>query len=120
MHDRVRRVLPTLVLQTTVEVAALILQIAVAVQIPVVFQPVQRRSRLRLQLDYQVGVTRPTFVLVEQDQKQRCGVRRSVVRRLWPVLEVAEFTESQLVQDLARLRVAEVVPHLRLPPGRYL
>ena len=32
---------------TTVKVAALVLQIAVAVQVAVVFQPVQRRSRLR-------------------------------------------------------------------------
>src|SRR5437868_10082173 len=59
-------------------------------------------------------MTGPALELVEQDEEQRRGVGGSVIRRVRSLSGHGEFAESQLVQDLAGLRLAEVVAFYRL------
>src|SRR5690606_13154074 len=49
------------------------------------------------------------LVLIEDDEEKRRGIRGPVVRRVWTLAEVSQLTIAQLMQDLARLRVPEVV-----------
>ena len=106
-RDRVPGVLPALVLEPGLRVAALVLDVAVAVAVAVAIDPGDRRARLALQLARQRAVARPALVLLEQDQEQRRRVGAAVVGRVRPLLEGGHLAEPQLVQDLARLLVAE-------------
>ena len=63
--DRVPRVLPALVLEAGLGVAPLVLDVAVAVAVAVLVDPLERRARRGLELAHQVGVARPALVLVE-------------------------------------------------------
>ena len=62
---------------------------------------------LALQRARQRPVAGPALVLLEQDQEQRRRVGAAVVGRVGPLLERRHLAEPQLVQDLARLLVAE-------------
>ena len=66
--DRVPAVLPALVDQARRGVAALVLDVAVAVEVAAVLDPSQRGASVRLQLANQRVVAGPAVVLVEQDR----------------------------------------------------
>jgi hypothetical protein len=76
---------------------------------------IPRLERRSYSID-QLRVTSPPFVLVEQHQPERRGVDRAVVRRVGNLAGPCQLTLAQLVQDLARLRVAPVVNLGRLQP----
>ena len=113
--DRVPGVLPALVLEAGLLVAALVPDVAVAHQVGVLVDPVERRPGLRLELAHQPAVAGPALVLVEQDHEQRGGVGVAVVRRVRPLLERGQLAVAHLVQDPAGVLVAEVVDPRALP-----
>src|SRR5262249_28103970 len=118
-HDRVPRVLPALVLETGLGVAALVLDIAVAVAVAEVVDPAERGARRGLELADERRIARPALVLVEQDEEQRRRVGAAVVRRMRALLEDRQLPEAQLVRDLAGLLVAEVVDAAALERGEH-
>ena len=113
--DRVPGVLPALVLEAGLLVAALVRDVAVALQVGVLVDPVQRRPRLALELAHELRVAGPALVLVEQHDVERRGVGAAVVRRVRPLLERGHLAVAHLVQDPARILVAEVVDAGALP-----
>ena len=115
--DRVPGVLPALVFEP-VGIAPLVFDVAVAVAIAVVVDPVHRGARLGLQSAHQLAVARPALVFLQQDQEQRRGVGGAVVGRVRRVLEGGHLAEAQLVRDLAGLRVAEGVVSAGLEQGQ--
>ncbi len=113
--DRVPRILPALVLEACLLVAALVGDVAVAQQIGVLVDPVQRRPRLVLELAHELPVPGPAFVLVEQHDVQRRRVGAAVIGRMRPLLERRHLAVAHLVQDPTRVLVAEVVDLRALP-----
>ena len=75
----------------------------------------QRSARLELEITDQLPITGPTLVLVEQDDEQRRGVGAAVVRGVRTLLERGELAVTHLVEDPARVLVAEVVGPRALP-----
>ena len=107
VDDGGRRILPALVLEPAQLVAALVLDVAVTIAVAVLVDPHQRGSRVRLELTDELGIAGPALVLVEQDEEERRRVGGAVVGRLRTLVEVYEFAEAQLVEDLAGLLIAE-------------
>ena len=109
-EDRVPRVLPALVLEAGLGVPALVLDVAVAVAVAVARRSSASAARASVSSSRtSVGVARPALVLVEQDEEERRRVGAAVVGRVRPLLERGQLAEPELVEDLARLLVAEVV-----------
>ena len=113
--DRVRRVLPALVLEPGLLVAALVPDVAVAHEVGVLVDPGERGARLDLEVAHEPRVARPALVLVEQHHVERRRVGAAVVRRVRPLLEGGHLAVAHLVQDPARILVAEVVQARALP-----
>ena len=109
--DGVPRVLPALVLQAGLH-ALLVVDVAVAVVIPIRIDPGQRRPCLELEVADDLVVAGPGRVLVQENQEERRRVGGSVVGRLRP------FLESRQLEDLARLFVSKVVDARALPGGQ--
>ena len=107
--DRVPRVLPALVLEPGLLVAALVRDVAVALEVRVLVDPVQGRARLVLEPAHELRVAGPALVLVEQHDVERGRVGAAVVRRVRPLLEGRHLAVAHLVEDPARVLVAEVV-----------
>ena len=78
--DRIPRVLPALVLEPRLLVAAPIPDVAIAEEVGVVVDPGEGGPRLVLALSDQRAVAGPPLVLVQQDHVQGGGVRAAVVR----------------------------------------
>ena len=76
--DRVARVLPSLVVEADRR-ALYVLDVAVAVEVGVACDPLDRAPRRRLELAHEVPVAGPALVLVEQDQEQHGRVVAAVV-----------------------------------------
>ncbi len=89
-----------------------VLDVAVGVAIAVAIAPLERREDPIPSGAHEVVVAAEAPVLRQQDQPQRRGVRRSVVRAVRLLADDRELAVADLVQDPARLLVAEVV-HLR-------
>ena len=117
VDDRGVRVLPALVVEPRLRVPALVLDVAIAVEVAVAVDPLEPRARLALEAPHEIGVGGPPFVLVEDDEEERCRVDRAVVGRVRALLEGGELPEAELVQDLPRLGVSERVVALRLEEG---
>ena len=113
--DRVPRVLPALVLEARLLVAPLVRDVAVALQVGVVVDPGQGGSRRQLQNAHELRVAGPALVLVQEHHEERRRVDRAVVGRVRPLLERGHLAEAHLVQDPARVLVAEVVAARPLP-----
>src|SRR5204863_3874208 len=62
-------VLPAVVLES-LRRAALVFEVAVAIEIPFLVDPTERAPRIRLEPSYEGGVCSPALVLVEQDQEE--------------------------------------------------
>ena len=117
--DRVPRVLPALVLEAGLLVAALVRDVAVAHEVGVLVDPVERGACLVLELADELPVAGPALVLVEQDHVQRRRVDRAVVRRVRPLLERGHLAVAHLVEDPAGILVAEVVAPAALPVAEH-
>ena len=115
VRDRVPGVLPALVLEPGLLVAALVRDVAVALEVGVLVDPVERGPRLVLELAHELAVAGPALVLVEQHDVERRRVGAAVVRRVRPLLERGHLAVAHLVQDPARVLVAEVVDARSLP-----
>ena len=107
--DRVPGVLPALVLEPGLLVAALVRDVAVAHEVGVLVDPAKRGPRFVLELAHELAVAGPALVLVEQDHVERRCVGAAVVGRMRPLLEGSHLAVAHLVQDAARILVAEVV-----------
>src|SRR5262249_4663272 len=59
----------------------------------------------------------PTLVLVEEDQEEGCRVGGAEVGGMRPLLEGGHLAPSNLMKDLSRLLVTEVVPLAALTAG---
>ena len=108
-EDRVPGVLPALVLEAGLRVAALVLDVAVAVPVAVLVDPFERSPGVLLELSHESTALRPALVLVEQDQEQHRRVGAPVVGRMRALLERGELAAPKLVQDLPGLLVTELV-----------
>ena len=108
-RDGVPGVFPALVLEAGLLVAALVPDVAVAEEIGVLVDPVQGGARLVLEFAYELGVTGPALVLVEQHDVQRRGIRRPEVGGVRTFLERGHLAVPHLVQDASGVFVAEVV-----------
>ena len=96
-------------------VPAGVVDVAVAVVIGEAVDPVERRVHVGPQRAGQRQVARPRDVLRDQDQEEQRRIHGAVVRRrLGDRPEPRQLARTQLVQDLARLRVAIGVDGLRL------
>ena len=89
--------------------AALVFEVAVAVEVALLVDPSEGSAGVRFQLADEGGVPAPALVLVEQDQEELGRVVGPVVGTVGVEAEADELPAPQLVQDLARLGVAEVV-----------
>src|SRR6266516_1748136 len=78
-QDRVPGILPALVLQAGLRVAAAVLDVAITIAVPVCVDPVQRSSGFQLQLPYQLSIASPALDLIEQDEEERRDVGSSIV-----------------------------------------
>jgi hypothetical protein len=90
-------------------VASLVGDVAVALEVGVRIDPVERRPGLELQLSHQPGVTGPPLVLIEQHDEQRGRICGAVVGRMGSLLEGGQLAIAHLVEDPAGILVAEVV-----------
>ena len=113
--DRVPGVLPALVLEPGLLVAALVRDVTVVHQVGVVVDPGERRPGLALERANQAAVAGPALVLVEQHDVERRGVGGAVVRRVRSLLERGHLAVPHLVEDPAWILVAEVVDATSLP-----
>ena len=109
VRDRVPRVLPALVLEAGLLVAALVPDVAVALEVGVLVDPGERRARLVLEVAHELAVARPALVLVQQHDVERRRVGAAVVGRVRALLERRHLAVAHLVEDAARILVAEVV-----------
>src|SRR5262249_49869501 len=75
VRDRVPRVLPALVLETGLLVAPPIPDVAVALEVGVLVDPVQGSPSLVLEVAYELAVAGPPLVFVEQHDVERRRVR---------------------------------------------
>ena len=116
--DRVPGVLPALVLQPGLLVAALVGDVAVALRSAYSSIQFEGGPRRVLEVPHERGVAGPALVLVEQHHEQRRGVGGAVVRRVRPLLEGGQLAVAHLVQDAAGILVAEVVDPRALPLGQ--
>src|SRR6266567_5482487 len=78
-QDGVPGVFPALVLQSRLRVAAAVLDVTIAIAVPVCVDPGERSPGFYLQLPYQCNVARPALHLIEQDEEERRGVGSSIV-----------------------------------------
>src|SRR5712691_2420692 len=78
-QDGVPGVFPALVLQPRLLVAAAVLDIAIAITVPVIVDPGERSPGFHLKLPYKCSVARPALHLIEQDEEERSGVGSSIV-----------------------------------------
>ena len=114
VEDRVARILPPLI-DEPVRVPAGVVDVAVAVVIGEAVDPVERRVHVGPQRAGQRQVARPRDVLRDQDQEEQRRIHGAVIRgRLGDRPEPRQLAGAQLVQDLARLRVAIGVDGVRL------
>ena len=104
MADRIARILPALVEQPELG-AALVFDEAVAVEVPGVLDPAERRKRVRPQPIEQRVVAGPGVGLGQQDQPQRGRVDAPVVGVVWRLAGPRHLAGAHLVQDLAGLGV---------------
>src|SRR5205823_5511667 len=88
--NRVVRVLPAVVSEP-LRRTALVFEVAVAVEIPFLVDPVERPPLIWLEPSYEGGVCSPALVLVEQDQEELRGVVGPVVRTVWVEAEADEL-----------------------------
>ena len=110
---RVGRILPALIAHTFGR-AALVLDESVAIRVAVGGHPLQRGLGVGQQLAGQIEVTRPAHVLAERHEEERCRIDAAVIGAVGHALQSGELADADLVQDLARLFVAEVVDLLAL------
>src|SRR5262249_50992815 len=115
VRDRIPRVLPALVLEPGLLVAALVPDVAVAHQVRVLVDPVQGRPSFVLEATDEPPIPGPALVLVEQHDKEGRCVSAAVVGRLRPFLESRQLAVPHLVEDAPRILVAEVVEPGALP-----
>lgn len=115
--DAVRRVSPALVTQPFGRAGG-VLDVAVAVPVAVLVDPAQRCQRVVPQAPDGLVVAGPAPVLGEQDQPELGGVSAAVVRSERFLAAAGQLAAANLVQDLARLLVGEVVARLTLEPGQ--
>ncbi len=107
-QDAVERVAPALVAEP-LRRAGPVLDIAVAVAVAELVDPGQRGHRVVAERAHDLRVARPAPVLGQQDQPERRRVGAAVVRAVRLEPELGQLAHPQLVQDLARLHVPEVV-----------
>ena len=112
--DRVPAVLPALVDQPRGRVSPLVLDIAVAIAVAAVLDPLQGGPRVWLKRVDERIVRRPAVILVEEHQEQRRRIRCAEVGGMRSLAARGELAEAQLVQDLARLPFLEVITHVGL------
>ena len=82
---------------------------AVAVEVAVAADPLERGLHLRAQLPEQVKAARPVGVVGDQTEPQGRGVRAAVVAGEGRLAQRRRLSHAQLVQHLARVLVARVV-----------
>ena len=97
---------------------SLVIDVPVAVAVAVIVDPKQRGFRLHLQLFHQAPVPCPTLLLIEQDNEQRSDIGCPEIRRMGPFGEGCHLAVADLVEDLARLLVAELILRCPLPCGK--
>ena len=100
-------------------VAPLVRDVAVAHEVGVLVDPVERGAGLVLEVADQLLVAGPALVLVEEDDVQRGRVDRAVIGRVRALLEGRHLAVSHLVQDPPRILVAEVVTTAALPVAEH-
>ncbi len=116
-QDAVERIAPALVAEA-LGGARPVLDVAVAVSIPGLVDPGERRQSVVAQRADQLLVAGPAPVLGQQDQPQGRRVGAAVVRAVRLETELGELAHPQLVQDLARLHVPEVIVPVGLERGQ--
>src|SRR6266446_621879 len=118
--DRIPRVLPALILEPALGVATLVLDVAVTVAIAVFIDPRQRGTSVRLEPPHALAIAGEPLVLVQEDEEQHRPISAAVVRRVRALFERGELAEPQLVQNLPRLLVTEVVATRSLQRRKYV
>src|SRR5258708_37715705 len=107
------------VLQAGAGIAPAVLDVAVSIAIAKVIDPVQRSAGSPLQQAHDRGLARPALELVEQDEEERRDIGGAIVGGMRALLEGSHLAEAQLVNNFARLLIAEIV-HPRALKGRQI
>ena len=113
VSDAVARVFPTMIRHALVGLG-LVVGETVAIMVGVPIDPAQSRVDVPVEPLPDVQITGPPNVLGQQHDKQWRGIDRSVVRRLWDLLQIGHFPDSEFVENLARLLIAPAMIVLAL------
>jgi hypothetical protein len=108
------------VIAETLRGPSLVFEVAVAVQVGVLVDPLEGAPCIRLELAHECVVGGPALVLVEQDQEELRRIVGPVIRTVWVEAERDELAAAKLVEDLAGLGVPKIVAPGRLGLGQRL
>ena len=109
IHDRIVGIFPADVLVAEAAPRLVFLE-AVMVQVARLVNPAQATQGHVAILAQQCLVPEPLPCLVEDNQIQDGRVGRAVVRRVRDPVQVRQLSATELVQDLAGLRVTPIIP----------
>ena len=118
MHDRVPGIFPALVHQTLGR-AALVFDKPIAVEIAMRVNPFQRAVGMGKHVLYQLLIGGPVESLTEQDEPQRCGICRAIIRAKRHLSRPRHLAFAIFMQNLARLFIAPIVLFLSLMEGQH-
>ena len=117
--DAITGILPPLVGQSPVG-HALVLDVSIAVEVPVVLDPLEGPFRVGQELVHDLAGQPPAPQLSEQHDEERGGVGGAVVNAAAAERQRRRVTETHLVQDAAGLLLTSGVDVLPLEPGQCL
>src|SRR5262249_13381079 len=79
--------------------------------------PIERRLDVSLEFVEEREAALPFGVFANEDQEERRGVHRAVVRRMWDFAQSGHFAHADFMQNLPRLLFAPFVDQLSLKIG---
>src|SRR5262249_1219848 len=111
VDDRIARILPTLVAQPFFCLAQ-VFDVTIAVEVAIARDPVERRLDIPLDLVEERETALPPGMLSDEDQKERRGVDRAVIGRVWDFTQSGHFAHADFMQYLPRLLFTPFVDQL--------
>ena len=108
VHDRLIRVLPSLILQPP-RGMCLVFEKTIAIAVAIPIKPVNDTPRGRYERARRIAVIRPREVLTDHDEEVLRGGIIAVVPAKWVDVEHRERPRAGLVDDFARLLIPPVI-----------
>src|SRR5512134_2703053 len=96
---------------------AVVFQIAIAVSIAVPVDPLKRPLDIGTEFLEQSEVSCPSSMAADQDQKERGGVDRPIVRGMGDFLQPRQLSDARFVRNLSRLLIPPMIDTVALILG---